>query len=175
MIGELDDMSYDATLLKTVIEDHGVTVQALAARSGYDDKSIYRYLLGERTLPSNVLRAAFELTRDMRLPGLIFGCVAIGIACGKCAAKCAAAAEGAEAKSTPQRVPPLPDAMAAVLAAIERAAASGKYMHQIVRDGKFDASDMMASEKFERDATEAEKQLQIAVAAIRHYRQEVAK
>ena len=173
MIGEHDDMPYDASLLKTVIEDHGITVQALAARSGYDDKSIYRYLLGERTLPSNVLRAAFELTKDMRLPGLIFGGVVIGIVCGKCAARCAAG--GDETKPTPQRVPPLPDAMAAVLVAIERAAASGKYMHEIARDGKFDASDMMAAEKFERDATEAEKHLQIAVAAIRHYRQEVAK
>jgi hypothetical protein len=175
---DLDAMPYDADLLKTVIEDHGVAVIRLAERAGYDDKTVYRYLLGERTLPSNVIRAAFELTHDIRLLGLVAGVVPIAILCSHCVASAQAQGRGCGADSQtvkPARVPPLSQALATVLEAVERAARSGRYMQKIAADGKFTEADVLAAEKFERDAGDAQSKLALAAAAVRGMKEAVEK
>jgi hypothetical protein len=179
-------MPYDADLLKTVIEDHGVAVIRLAERAGYDDKTVYRYLLGERTLPSNVIRAAFELTHDIRLLGLVAGVVPIAILCSHCVARAQRGGQGSSVGegqgsslvppvARPLRVPPLSQALSTVLEAVERAARSGRYMQKIAADGKFTEADVLAAEKFERDAGDAQSKLALAAAAVRCMKEAVEK
>lgn len=159
MIADMDATPHDARVLQQLIDERAFTVEALAYRSGYDDKTIYRYLAGERTLPSMVLRAAFELTGDGRIMGLITGAVAVF--------RIATAKSGA-------RIPPLAEAMATTLDAIERTATSAKYMHTIAQDNRFDASDLTAADKFADQAGRAQIALANALAAIEAYKVQLA-
>lgn len=157
MIADVDAMPYDARLLQQLIDERALTVEALAQRSGYDDKTIYRYLAGERTCPSMVLRAAFELTRDLRVLALVTGGVPL-VKLGR--------ADG--------RVPPLAEAMDETLDAVEKAADSARYMHRITRDNRFDASDFAAADKFSTHAGRAQVCLANAMAAIEAYKIQAA-
>ncbi len=166
MTNEYDVMPHDAILLAKVLEERGVTVQALAARCGYDDKSIYRYLSGGRTLPSIVLRAAFELTLDIRIIALIAGTVPI---CFHQLDR--AAAQPAANPRTPPRLPPVDQLFPQAASAVEQLAGSLKYMHKVVADGRIDASDGAAIDKFNQHAAEALRLIALTTAAVEAHRQ----
>lgn len=167
MTNEIDVMPYDATLLAKVLEERGVTVLALASRAGYDDKSIYRYLAGERTCPSTVLRAAFELTGDLRIIGLIAGAVPICVH----PVGVAPAASGSAPPPPAQRIPPVDQLFPQAADAIEHLSRSLKYMHKIVADGRVDQSDAAAIESFTRYAAESQRLIALSLAAVESHRQ----
>lgn len=171
MTSEFDVMPYDATLLAKVIEERGITVQALAARAGYDDKSVYRYLSGERTTPSTVFRAAFELTGDVRLVTLVSGSVPV---CWHTIGHThPAQANGPQNQQPrePERIPPIDQLFPQASTAIEQLAASLKYIHKIVADGRIDASDGKAIDSFNRHAAEAQRLIALTTAAVSAHQQ----
>lgn len=164
MTTETDVMPYDATLLARVLEERGVSIQALANRAGYDDKSVYRYLAGERTIPSTVLRAAFELTGDLRLIHLIAGAVplAVGVL--------SAAAPAAAGRPEPLRVPPIDQLFTRAADALEQLTRSIRYVHKIAADGRIDQSDDAAIENFRGHAAEAQRLIALTTAALDSHR-----
>lgn len=155
MTTEHDVMPHDCQLLSRVLEDHGVTVSALANRSGYDDKSVYRYLAGERTIPSIVLRAAFELTHDMRILGLVTGGVPLQLQL-----------INAPRSADPQRIPPIAQLVPQCCKCVEQTSAALKYLARIVEGGEVDASDQRAAVNFQRHAAEAQRLLALVSAAV---------
>ena len=159
-----DAMPRDAEILGDVLRERGVSIEALADRSGYDDKSIYRYLSGERTLPSNVLRAAFELTGDGRLLRLVTGAVPV---CVHPLGSCSSSSSGAAAIQTAaaHRVPPLPDTLINAGNAIESTGKIVRYLRDILQDGRVDVKDLVGLEKFVAEATRAGDNLALAVAS----------
>lgn len=68
-----DAMANDAQVLSDVLDQHHVAPRHIAHLTGIHTSTIYRYLSGEKTLPSAVLAAAFRLTLDPRLLCLITG------------------------------------------------------------------------------------------------------
>ncbi len=155
MTTEHDVMPYDATLLARVIDDSQVSVQAVANRSGYDDKSIYRYLTGERTVPSSVLRAAFELTRDVRLVQLVAGSVPVVLV---------------SSGPAPIRIPPVETLFPQATEALESLARSLRYVHKIAADRRIDAGDDTAIENFKTHAAEAQRLIALTTAAMESHR-----
>lgn len=67
------DMSDDFILLQQVIEEHGITVNSLANRTGFAASTVYRFLAGGATIPSVVWRVLYEQTGDVRILKLITG------------------------------------------------------------------------------------------------------
>jgi hypothetical protein len=170
MIAEHDAMPHDAIILAQVMEERGLNVKALAARAGCDEGTLYKYLAGQRTCPSIIFRHAFECTLDSRLLRLIAGAVPICIhALGQIAP-----ADSPTPTATEVRKLPLPEALDLVLIAIEKCATSGRFMHQIARDGRFDRADLSTADQFERDAGAAQMSLTTAIAAIHAYREQLA-
>ncbi len=149
MTNEYDVMPYDATLLSSILAQHEVTVGALAMRSGYDDKSIYRYLSGERTVPSVVLRAAFELTADPRLIALIAGAVPVQVLSGQ--SLC---------------VPPMEQLVPKVSEAAKSAVDALQYVARILADGQIDDTDAAAISNFRRHAANCNRLLVLCDAAV---------
>lgn len=154
MTTEFDVMPFDATLLSDVLSQHNVTVPALAMRSGYDDKSIYRYLSGERTVPSTVIRAAFELTLDMRLVGLVSGMIPVSMTVAKVA------------NAKPARIPPLDQLIPETCNATKSAAEALQYIAKVLADSKIDASDKTAIENYKRHSAAAQRRLALVDAAL---------
>lgn len=162
MTTEYDAMPYDATLLSDVISQHNITVPALAMRSGYDDKSIYRYLSGERTVPSTVIRAAFELTLDMRLVGLVSGMIPVSMMVAKFS------------NAKPPRIPPLDQLIPETCNATKSAAEALQYIARILADSKIDATDKTAIENYKRHSAAAQRCLSLVDAAVSSYSEKVA-
>lgn len=174
MIADHDAMPYDADVLKAVMDQHGITVLALAHRSGFDDKTIYRYLIGERTCPSMVLRAAYELTGDFRLVTLVLGARPLildmrGEACKS----------GEPSTPTPTRtpppLPPISELMPTAVRSVKNVADSLDYIAKIVSDGVIDASDAVAKDKFNEHASAAINDLSRLMAAMQPTKMEAAK
>ncbi len=141
---EIEDMPYDAELLGRVLDDHDVPAKRLAHAAGLHSATIYRYLSGEKTLPSTVLRAAFELTHDSRLVNLITGNVPV-------AYQIVGSAEGgAVGTGRPLRVPPIAQIDDHASEAVENAAKCMRYILAILKDGRVDASDRTAGESFKK-------------------------
>lgn len=159
-----DAMPRDAEILTDVLRERGVSIDALAERAGYDDKSIYRYLSGERTLPSIVIRAAFELTHDGRLLRLITGAVPVCVHLVASSSSSGSAAAGQTAAAT-QPVPPFPDTLINAGNAIESAGKIIRYLRDILQDGRVDVKDLVGLEKFVHEATRAGENLALAVAS----------
>ncbi len=165
MTNEIDVTPYDATLLVKVCKERGVTAEALANRSGYDDKSIYRYFAGERTIPSTVFRAAFELSHDLRLLGLITGTVPIAYQVARFApAGCPG--NGGGARPEPVRIPPVEQLLSETCDALKHVADAITYMEKILRDGRLDDTDRNAVDKFKRHSADSRRLLATVDAAL---------
>lgn len=162
---EFDAMPYDATLLSDVIAAHGLTVTALANRSGYDATSIYRYLSGERTVPSTVLRALFELTLDMRIVGLIAGVIPVQLI----------VLRQGESQPAPKhvRIPPVNQLVDETNVAMKATADAFAYIAKILADERVDQSDSTAIENFKKHSAAAQRQLALVDAALTAYAQKV--
>jgi hypothetical protein len=168
MIADIDAMPNDAALIQRLIDEQKITVAQLANRSGFDDKTIYGYLGGRCTLPSLVLRAAFELTRDRRLIQLVAGFVPVYDL-------------KLDSTETPKRTPP--SSMPPVCELIPMAVASVKatadalgYIAVITTDGVVDPkSDRFAIDKFNEHAAAAIHDLSRLMAALQPTIQEAAK
>lgn len=160
-----DAMPRDAEILTDVLRERGVTVDALAERAGYDDKSIYRYMSGERTLPSIVIRAAFELTCDGRLLRLITGAVPVCVHLVASSSSFGPAAAATQTAAAGHRVPPFPDTLVNAGNAIESAGKIIRYLRDILQDGRVDVKDLVSLEKFIHEATRAGENLALAVAS----------
>jgi len=143
--------SYDAELLRTLIAEDRMTVKALAMKSGRDDKTVYAYIAGIRTVPSIVLRAAFELTRDPRIVALILPGLHI-LTPDEMAATCG---KEPSQPGRPERIPPIDQILGKTLTAAEKTIQSGRYIEKILRDGKIDRNDLAAFGKFREHAGDA--------------------
>lgn len=61
------EISYEADLLRQVIEDHGHKQEVLALHARVAPHMISRYLSGQYPIPVQVFAAAYRLTSDRRL------------------------------------------------------------------------------------------------------------
>ena len=169
MIADIDAMPHDAALIQRLIDEQKITVAALANRSGFDDKTIYGYLVGRCTLPSLVLRAAFELTQDFRLVGLVTGIIPLIVDRTRCACQ-SSGTDQCGTESVKRRTPPLPpvsELLPLAIASVKAAADSLGYIAVITSDGVVDpASDRYAIEKFNQHAAEAINDLSRLMAAL---------
>lgn len=152
---DYDAMPRDAQIVAAVLRDRGVSIDQLAERAGYDDKTIYRYLTGERTLPSIVLRAAFELTLDARLIRLITGAIPA----------CLTFPGSPAPANRPVRVRPLADGLTDAGNAIESTGKLVRYLRTVLRDGAIDGKDLSALEKLVAEGTRAGEHLSRTVAS----------
>lgn len=172
MIADIDAMPYDAALIQRLIDEQKITVAALANRSGFDDKTIYGYLGGRNTLPSMVLRAAYELTGDFRVVALVLGVrpLILDMRCDAC-----------KSRETPKRTPPaqpLPPISELVPTAVRSVKATAEalgYIASITADGVIDKSDTVAREKFMEHAADAMRDLSRLMAAMQPTHEEAAK
>ncbi len=185
MIADIDAMPNDAALIQRLIDEQKLTVAAIANRSGFDDKTIYGYLSGRNTLPSLVIRAAFELTGDFRLVGLIVGArpTYIACACPDCLSRVAhqhnAAPSAHREQTAATRTPPLPPVNQLVPLAVQSVKATADaldYMTRITQDGVIDpVSDKVAIEKFHQHAADSINNLSRLMAATQPSCKEAAK
>ncbi len=161
-----DRMARDVEVLQEVMQTHDLTVKQLASRSGIAQKSIYKYLSEVRTLPSEVLRAAFEMTLDHRLLSLITGVIPVihqavfdgGPAC---------AMQSHRTGATSQvRLPPINELLRRTCESIEAAAKAAPYMARIIEDGRVNEMDAADIAKFREHSTAARENLSLMEAAI---------
>lgn len=141
MILEHDTVPRDAEVVRTVIDDRNVTVKAIASRIGCDDSTVYRYLAGERTMPSIVIRTVFELTGDKRLIEIVCGPVMVDSI--------------VPASPAPHlRIPPVDQLLEDSARIVQSAADCLPYMGKILRDNRVDESDRNAIAKFDKIAAD---------------------
>lgn len=156
---EPDVMPYDSTLLSEIAQQHPTfSVKALAFRSGRDISTIYRYLAGEKTIPSDVLRSAFELTLDIRLVGLIAGGVPLKIE--------ALTPPEPGAASGIHPLPAVAEMLPRACESAKKAVAGVEYISKIVADGRVAKSDAADIEKFRETAAQCQRDLALLTAAL---------
>lgn len=160
MKSEPDAMPFDAEVLRNLIDENKLTAKRLAMLSGRDLSTIYRYLQGDKTTPSDVLRAAFEETHDGRILGLVTGRVPVNPVI------LITEIESNRPGQTPARIPPIGQCMDRTIDAIKAAAAGAEHMAHIIADGKFDQADLQQAAEYERDAHAAIEALSLSLAAI---------
>ncbi len=162
MRSEPDVIGYDAELLGEILDDHpDLTVKRLAFLTGRNKSTIYRYLDGQKTLPTDVLRAAFEYTADFRLLRLIAGRVPIlfSVTGDDCEVAVVAG-------SPAHRISSITELLPRTCESVERAAVSVKHMAAIVADARIDQSDAAEISRFRRDANSAVERLTWLLAAL---------
>ncbi len=137
-------MPRDTEVLHQVISTHGLSVTQVANRSGLAEKSIYKYLAGDRTLPSDVIRAVFELTADLRLVVLITGAVPVQIQALESTRDCP---HDDRSRQAPVHVPPPEEALSHMLAAAKGCIQCGEHLNGIFADGRVDRHDLSAIDK----------------------------
>ena len=128
---DLIEVSDDHLLLQAVCESHNVTAKRLAMLSGRAASTIYKYMCGEATIPSVLWRALYAATKDERIVNLITGEVPVAVV---------------ELPTEAVRL----DA-ATVKSLIEcrrRALACEQAILEIIADGKVDADDRVAVERY---------------------------
>lgn len=162
MIPEPGAMPQDAETLRDVIEDRGVSVKALAHRLGVNKSTIYKYLAGELTLPSIVIRTVFEMTYDSRLAEIVTGPIPVVVQLMELAG-----ATNGGAATFP--IPPVDQLLRDAASAVESAAQSLPHMGDILNDGKIDARDRRSIEQFRKHAADVNlKFAQISAALDAH-------
>ena len=158
------EMPYDADLLGQVIEDHNLPAKRLACLCSINPSTLYRYLSGEKTLPSKVLRAAFEETGDIRLLSLITGRRVLTF---KPVLSCSHTnSNGSQSSATSVRIPPVDELMSKLLESIQNLGNAAPYMGVILKDHKVDRSDRRAKDNFTRHASDCRRNLALAEAAL---------
>lgn len=161
MFLEPEVVPQDAELASRVMDEKCITVKSLAAQSHRHETTIYRYLSGEKTFPSDVLRALFELSQDLRIAGLVTGLVPVVYFQAK--------QEGHKPgcpSAAATRVPPIDEWLPRTCESLESVAKATKYVGQIINDGKFNRDDLKAAENLKRHACDAMRDLSIMVAAV---------
>ena len=132
---EITDMSDDYMLLRDILEhSQTVNVKRLALETGLGESTLYRYWLGGATIPSIVWRTLWRLTGDHRILALITGgtpTVVVRLQNGE--VKLDRATIGHLLETRQKQI----DCERSVL--------------EIIADGKIDANDREAIEKYKRD------------------------
>ena len=159
-------------VLQQVMETHVLTVKALANRSGFAEKSIYKYLSEVRTLPSDVLRAAFKITADLRLVLLIVGSVPVRIEHLGTTTK--DSSRNASPSRTPIRIPQLKDVLPGLLTCMQETSQCARLVHDILADGQIDNQDLGLIVKFQSHIAEARKLLAVCDSAVESARERIA-
>lgn len=164
MIPEPGAMPQDAETLRDVIEDRNVSVKALAFKLGVNKSTIYKYLAGDITLPSIVVRTVFEMTYDKRLVELITGPIPVVVQLMELAA--------APDQASPFPIPPVDQLLREAASAVESAARSLPHMGDILKDGKIDRADRVPIDRFRKQAADVNlKFAQISAALDAHVNQ----
>lgn len=164
-------MARDVEVLQAVMDSRGVTVAALANQSGYAQATIYKYLSDEgRTLPSEVIRAAYAITQDPRLAALVTGDVAVGILI--LGEKNDEGGRGGRGRPA-VRIPPFAQALPGMLKAIEALAKCGAYHHEICADEKYTRDDIQAFNQFDDFAGQAMKMIGLAIVSAKSAREAI--
>lgn len=156
-----DAMAYDADLIQRLIDEEKITVEQLARKSNLSPKSIYKYLSNVSTLPSEVLRAAFELTRDLRIVRLITGGTPIVTHVVAVVTDCK---QGGTGKVGP--IPPLDQCMRTGLESVEALAGSLRSLSAVVADGVIDQADDKEIGELVALATQAQSKIALVLAAV---------
>lgn len=171
---ERDRMARDVEVLQQVMDSHGLTVKHIAARTGIAQQSVYKYMGGIRTLPSDVLRAAFELSGDTRILALITGSVPVefSLPCARHEAP-AGNGEACIGRNQPVRVPPIDQVLPQTLDTARRVVECGEYLAKIFADGRFDRNDLAAAAKFQEHCAAAQTQLATCAAAVEGERERI--
>lgn len=151
-MSEPDTMPFAAQLAQEIVEDHQLPIKRLAMVVGVDQATVYRWLAGERTVPLDLYRALFELTRDFRLIAMVAGRVPL---------TCTVNPEGPP--------PELADILPRALLSIESAAEAARALHRIVSDRRVDQSDAAALRDFRAAATGAVQHLTSAIASMQQH------
>lgn len=164
-------MARDVEVLQQVMETHDLTVKALANRSGFAEKSIYKYLSEVRTLPSEVLRAAFDLTYDSRLVMLITGSARVEIVLHT------EPAGDSSHNTRPARPPistqPLQETLPGMLHCLREATRGTQHLYDIMKDGVVDLHDLAHIAKFQECMAEVRKWIAITDASVESERERI--
>lgn len=152
-----DAMPHDAGVLREVLNDADLTPKRLALESGLHESTIYRYLSGEKTIPSIVLRRAFELTRDKRIPQLITGNVATQIILE---------IHAVETAAPTLRTPPVEQLLTEASAAVKCAAEGLPQIAQMLKDGKINEDDRAAIDAWLKHSADAQRHLAMVDASV---------
>ena len=67
------ELSDDHLLMQGVMDDHGITIERLILLCGRAKSTLYKYHVGEATIPSIVWRQLYRLTEDPRICTLFVG------------------------------------------------------------------------------------------------------
>lgn len=67
------ELSDDYVLMQNVMDDHGITPKQLVLLCGRGLSTIYKYHVGEATIPSVIWRQLYRLTKDCRICTLFVG------------------------------------------------------------------------------------------------------
>ena len=176
---------YDADLLERVISDHDVPRKRLAFAADVAECSLSHYFSGERTLPSRVLRAAFELTRDPRLLSLVAGNVPIIVLASIDPSPRGGPGDPVPATPspppggpgphtvTPVIIPQVADCLPATCQATERLAGATTYLARILADGVINAADLQFLRKYQQYVADVQIRLAILQAAADRKLQEI--
>jgi hypothetical protein len=65
--------SNENLVMRSVIEDHGITVKQLEIWTGYDATHLYACLSGNRLAAPHIWRVLYAKTQDARIPKIITG------------------------------------------------------------------------------------------------------
>jgi len=68
-----NDVSDDNIFLQLLLEKHNISARQLKGWTGIAESTIYKYLSGERTIPSIIWRSIFAHTHDIAVFNLIAG------------------------------------------------------------------------------------------------------
>lgn len=152
MKDEFDVTRASLEILHQVLHEHAITCKQLSLAADRDLSTVSRYLSGEKTIPIEVYRAIFCLTRDLRIIGLVNGNVPVVVSL----ARPADAASVLTARAAPPRRPPLNQLLPETCAACRSSADAVEYVGKIVADGKFDRSDLTALRNAQRHLVSAQ-------------------
>ena len=166
-------MARDVEVLQQVMEAHDLNVKRLANKSGIAQKTIYKYLSGVRTLPSDVLRAAYEITQDQRLLHLISGAAPVVVELIPLGLSACKGGGNGHTQQTPLSIPPVKQALPRTLSAIRKAAESGECLATILEDGSVDRKDIPAMDNFLGLCNEAKRELELCRASVQADREKV--
>jgi hypothetical protein len=131
------DVSDDSLLLSQVMDEHELTARWLATRVGRSIAQVYKYLAGEATIPSVVWRAVYERTADLRVLRLFVGEAPVIVA------------------PLPEGRRDLPGDLGSLIVIRKRQLACEEELLNILADGRVDANDRAAIERYRRNHDEA--------------------
>lgn len=131
---------HDAELIRDLIDEEKFSVKQISRVSGYGESAIYKMLSGDRAVTTTLLQAAWRMTGDTRILGLLISGSGWAV---QLVPINPPVAQGKLAELLPRALDALRDATDCV-----------EYLHKIGADGRvdrYDDADISAFDKHEAD------------------------